>query len=116
MFAEGIAEARRANELADTQTASVVFEGYGLAKSGKIEEARVLLDGLLKRSKERFVPPSHIAMLYNALGERAEAIAWLERGFAQRDPKMTFLKVQPRWNNLRADPRFMDLLKRMGLS
>ena len=73
------------------------------------------LEGLLKLSTERFVPPYLIALVYNGLGERDEALAWLERGFEQRDPSMTFLKVEPKWNNLRDDSRFQDLLRRVGL-
>jgi len=38
----------------------------------------------------------------------------LERGYKERDPKMVFLKVEPKWNNLRDDPRFQDLLCRVG--
>ena len=116
MFPEAIAEARRAGELSDGQTISVAFEGYALAKSGKRDEAQAALASLLKRSKERFVPPYHLALLYNGLGEHDETLAWLERGYEQRDPKMTFLKVEPKWNNLRSDPRFQDLLRRVGFS
>ena len=116
MFAEAIAEARLAGKLSPGQTHSIVFEGYALAKLGKREEARVALDELLRLSKERFVPPSHVALLYNGLGERDEALAWLERGFEQRDPKMAFLKVEPKWNNLRNEPRFTDLMRRVGFT
>ena len=116
MFAEAITEARRARELASGQTISVAFEGYALAKSGKRDEAQATLDFLLKRSKERFVPPYHIALVYNGLGEPDQAFTWLERGFEERDPKMTFLKVEPKWNNLRNDSRFLDLIRRMGFS
>ncbi|MDQ3134030.1 MAG: hypothetical protein M3Q76_04375 [Acidobacteriota bacterium] len=66
-------------------------------------------------SKERHVPPYHIALIYNGLGERDETLVWLERGFQQRDPRMIFLKVEPKWNNLRSDPRFTDLVRRVGL-
>jgi tetratricopeptide (TPR) repeat protein len=116
MFAEAIAEARRATELSKTQTVSVSNEGYALAKLGKPGEARDVLDKLLKLSKERFVPPYHIALIYNGLGDRNQAFEWLERGFEQRDPKMAFLKVDPKWNNLRDDPRFIDLMRRVGFS
>ena len=116
MFADAIAEARRATELSPTQTVSLAFGGYALAKSGKQSEAREVLDKLLKLSKERFVPPYHIAVLYNGLGDRDQALEWLERGLEQRDPKMTFLKVDSKWNNLRDDPRFMDLMRRIGFS
>ncbi len=57
---------------------------------------------------------SHIALVYHGLGEQDETFAWLERGFQQRDPKMTFLKVEPKWNNLRSEPRFVDLMRRMN--
>jgi TolB-like protein/DNA-binding winged helix-turn-helix (wHTH) protein/Flp pilus assembly protein TadD len=116
MYAEASAEARRAKELSPVQTVSVAYDGYALAKSGKRDEARAVLEGLLKLSRERFVPPYHIALIYNALDERAETLAWLERGIEQRDPKITFLKVDPKWNNLRADPRFQDLLRRVGFT
>ena len=116
MFAEAITEARRARELGSEQTISVAFEGYALAKSDKRDEAQAVLDALLKRSKEHFVPPYHIAMVYNGLGDRDQALAWLEHGLEQRDPKMTFLKVEPNWNNLRNDPRFQDLMRRVGFS
>jgi TolB-like protein/Flp pilus assembly protein TadD len=115
MFPEAIAEARRAGELSNGQTISVAYEGYALAKSGKRDEAQAALASLLKLSKERFVPPYHIALVYNGLGESDEALAWLERGFEQRDPKMAFLKVDPKWNNLRGVARFQDLIRRMGL-
>jgi hypothetical protein len=85
-----------------------------LAKSGRRDEARVVLNELLNLSTGRFVPPHHIALIYNGLGEQDETFAWLERGFQQRDPKMTFLKVEPKWNNLRNEPRFIELMQRMN--
>ncbi|MCA1624124.1 MAG: hypothetical protein LC778_10055, partial [Acidobacteria bacterium] len=60
-----------------------------------------------------FVPPYHIALIYNGLGEQDEALAWLERGFEQRDTRMTFLKIDPKLNNLRHEPRFIDLIQKM---
>ena len=101
MYREAVAAAQRAKALAPGQTMSDAYEGYALAKSGKRDEARVVLERLLIPAKTRFVPPYHIALIYNGLDERAEALAWLERGIVQRDPKMTFLKVEPKWNNLR---------------
>ena len=70
---------------------------------------------LLKLSTERYVPPYYIALVYNGLDERDETFAWLERGYEQRDPRMAFLKVEPKWNNLRADPGFQDVVRRVGL-
>ncbi|MFL6230741.1 MAG: tetratricopeptide repeat protein, partial [Pyrinomonadaceae bacterium] len=116
MYVEAVAEARRAKELSPMQTVSDSYSGYALAKSGKRDEARAVLEELLKLSKERFIPPYHVAIIYNGLGERDEALNWLERGYQQRDPKMAFLKIDPKWNNLRSDPHFQDLLRRVGFT
>ena len=114
MYAEAIAEARQARKFSPVQTTAISFDGYALAKSGRRDEARTVLNELLNLSTARFVPPSHIALIYNGLCEQDETIAWLERGFEQRDPKMTFLKVEPKWNNLRTEPRFIELMRRMN--
>ncbi len=114
MYEEAVAEARKAKEFAPAQTVSNAFEGYALAKSGKRAEAQSLLDGLLKLSTTRFVPPDHIALIYNGLGETEKSLDWLEKGYEQKDPKMAFLKVEPKWNNLRNEPRFIDLMRRMN--
>jgi hypothetical protein len=86
------------------------------ASATRRAEARAELAALLKLSAERYVPPYNVAMIYNGLGERDETLAWLERAVEQRDPRMTSLKVEPKWNNLRADPRFQDLLRRVGFT
>ena len=115
MYVEAVAEARRARELNDLSAQPGAYLGYALAKSGQRQEALAELEGLLELLAERYVPPYLVALVYNGLGERDEVLAWLERGFEQRDPKMVFLMVEPKWNNLRGDQRFQDLLRRVGL-
>jgi serine/threonine protein kinase/tetratricopeptide (TPR) repeat protein len=114
MFSEAVAEARKARVRPGVSSHPTAFLGYALAKSGKQAEARTELAALLKLANERYVPPYYIALIYNGLGERDEALTWLERGLEQRDPRMVFLKVERKWNNLRDDPRFQDLLRRVG--
>jgi TolB-like protein/Tfp pilus assembly protein PilF len=114
MYVEAIAEARKARELSGASTHPTAFLAYALAKSGKQAEARSLLEELLKLSQERYVSPYNIALIHNGLGETDKALAWLEKGFQQRDPKMAFLKVERKWNNLRDDTRFQYLLRRVG--
>ena len=88
--------------------------GYALAKSGRTGEARAILDELLASSREHYVSPYSIALTCIALGEREEALAWLERGFEARDHKMNLLKVDPKWNDLHGDARFESLVRRIG--
>src|SRR5260370_1074585 len=71
------------------------------AKWGKQAEAKAVLAKCSALSAERYVPPYYIALIYNGLDERDETLAWLERGFQERDVRLVFLKVEPMWNNLR---------------
>ncbi|MEJ7699710.1 MAG: tetratricopeptide repeat protein [Pyrinomonadaceae bacterium] len=114
MYSEAIAEARQAREFSGVSSHPLAFSGYALAKSGRTAEARAVLDELSKLSTERYVPPYYIALIHNGLGEGEQALTWLERGFEQRDAKMVFLKVEPKWNNLRNEPRFIELMRRMN--
>ncbi|MEJ7578885.1 MAG: tetratricopeptide repeat protein, partial [Pyrinomonadaceae bacterium] len=79
-------------------------------------QAQAVLDELKSLSTQRYVPPHNIAMVYNGLGERDEAFAWLEKAYEERDVRLTFLKVDPKWDSFRPDPRFADLLRRIGLA
>ena len=115
MYADAIAGARLSRKFSPVQTTAHAYEGYALAKLGRRDEASALVAELLKLSGSRFVPPLNIALIYIGLGENEEALTWLERGFEQRDPRMTFLKIDPKLNSLRAEPRFIDLMKRMNL-
>ena len=117
MFAEAAAEARKAIEFSGSvSTQPVAFLAYALAKSGKRAEARAELEKVLRLSTERYVSNYNIALIYHGLGERDEALAWLARGYQNRDPSMLSMKVEPKWNSLHDDPRFHELLRKVGLS
>jgi hypothetical protein len=77
-----------------------------LAKSGRTDEARSILEALSKSSDEKYVAPYTIALAYNGLGRQVEALTWLERAYAQHGVAMGFLKVEPKWNNLPATQDF----------
>jgi DNA-binding winged helix-turn-helix (wHTH) protein/TolB-like protein len=113
MHDEAVAASLRAGEISGNSQ-SEAYRAYALARRGESAEARAVLSKLLKLSETVYVPPYNIAVVYQGLGERAETLAWLERGFDERDPKMTFLKVEPQWNNLRREPRFIELMRRMN--
>jgi eukaryotic-like serine/threonine-protein kinase len=89
--------------------------GYTLAASGKRPEARAILDELKARAARAYVPPSNLALVHLALGEREEALDQLEAAVETRDMLLTFLAVEPRWADLAGHPRFTALLGKLGL-
>lgn len=111
MFAEAIAESEKERVLSGGNVYPVA--GYALARSGKRNEARTELNKLLKLAETKQSSAYNIALLYNALDESEKALEWLERAYQERDTKMTLLKVEPKWNNLRNEARFVDLMKKM---
>ena len=113
MYPEALAAARKARALSAASTFSIGLESYTLAKMGNREEAEKVLREMLEIERTRGMPPTHLATAYNGLGDTETALDWLEKAFAERDPKMTFLKVDPKWNNLRSSPRFIELMRRM---
>ena len=114
MWEEAIASAARARDLSNGNAEAVASIGYAQAKAGRIQEAQSLLDELKNRSETRYVPSYAIAALHNGLGEREKALAALEKAYTDRDSLMVFLKVEPKWDNLRSEPRFVELMKKMN--
>jgi DNA-binding winged helix-turn-helix (wHTH) protein/TolB-like protein len=114
LFAEAIAATRRARVFSPLSSEPIAYGAYALAKAGEIAAARAALDEMLKLSATRYVPPYNFALVYNALGESAKALDQLEKAYAEKDVRMVFLKVEPKWNNLRAEPRFVELTRKMN--
>ncbi len=85
------------------------------AVSGNKGEAQKLLSEMKDLSVRQYVPADRIALIYAGLGDKDEAFAWLEKAYDERSFNMTWLKVEPRWDSLRSDPRFADLVRRLGL-
>ncbi|GAC1670558.1 MAG: hypothetical protein PVS2B2_01220 [Candidatus Acidiferrum sp.] len=115
MYPEAIAELEKALNLSNRHQLIVASLGKVLGDSGKKQEARQLLEELQQRSKHRYVSPCLIALIQIGLGEKDEAIASLEQGYKDRDQWMLYLKVDPHLDELRSDPRFQDLLRRVRL-
>lgn len=116
MFAEAAAEANKAKQLSGGSSHAAALVIYALAQSGEQAEAEATLKELQLSSNARYVPPYHFALACQGLNRRDETFEYLASALEQRDPKLTFLKVEPKWNNLRADPRFQDVLRRVGLA
>ena len=85
------------------------------ARAGRIAEAEAILAELLQASKKEYVPEFNIACLYTALGRKDEAFEWLDKSYQERANGMSELNVYPPVDDLRSDPRFTELLRRMKL-
>ncbi len=96
------------------QRAQVEWLGYAYGAAGRHEEARQILAELEKSAQQRFVSPQSFAIVHLGLGQRAEALGWLERACDQRAVEMLSFPG-PVFDLLQAEPRFRALLGRMGL-
>jgi TolB-like protein/class 3 adenylate cyclase/Flp pilus assembly protein TadD len=114
-YPEAIAEFTRAKELSHGNSEAIGSIGYVEALRGNAAKARAVLDELKALANQHYIPPYSVAMVYHALGEDGEALALLEKGCEERDVRLTLLKVDPRWDTLRSNPRFVAILKHVGL-
>jgi TolB-like protein/DNA-binding winged helix-turn-helix (wHTH) protein/tetratricopeptide (TPR) repeat protein len=89
--------------------------GHAYGVSGDVTAANRVLAQLKQLSKHRYVPAYDIAMVYLGLGEKKQAYDWLENGFRERSAWMVYLNMDPRLNGLRSDPKFIELVRRVGL-
>lgn len=114
-YADAAIEFRKASELSGGSQQAVAMLGFALARAGRKPEAQAMLTSLLARSQHEYLPATSIATIYCGLGDKDHALEWLERGYAARDVRMTFLRVDHRWDSLRSDPRFVSLMRKMRL-
>jgi hypothetical protein len=91
---------------------TISLRGYILAKVGRGDEARALLQALDAVSQQRYVPPYAMALVHAGLGERNAVFEWLNRACDAHDVHLIYLPVDPKWDPYRADPRFTTLLAR----
>ena len=112
---EALAEFEKARALSAANSEAVSMIGYTLALMGDRKGAQATLAELLSRGTEHYVPPFNVAMLYNGLGDVDNTFAWLEKAYADRDVRLTFLKIEKKWDPLRSDERFASLTQRMKL-
>ncbi len=92
----------------------IALRGYVFGRLGRSEEAQNVLQTLLAIARERYVPPYAMAMVHAGLGQFELALQWLERCYDARDVHLIFLTMDPKWDPLRSEPRFSNLLRRCG--
>jgi TolB-like protein/Flp pilus assembly protein TadD len=112
-YAEAIAAYQEAIRLGRDTPEAQIYLGAACARGGERERAQAILRRL--QISNQYVSPAQLAVLYAALGERELAFASLERAYAAHDLQLQFLGVDPAYDSLRSDPRFPNLLRRIGL-
>ena len=113
-YDQALAEFQRAKQAENSAWASAKI-GQVYAILGKNADARRIIAELEEQLKRGAASPDYIAGIYVRLGEKDQALAWLERAYETRSDLLVFVKVDPTWDDIRSDARFQDLLRRIGL-
>jgi TolB-like protein/DNA-binding winged helix-turn-helix (wHTH) protein/Tfp pilus assembly protein PilF len=114
-FDEAISETQKVIKIGGGTAAQQAALGYAYSVSGQQAEAHRVLAELQHASKDRYIPPYSLASIYAGLGQKDRAFEWLEKALKDRDNSMVFLSVDQRLEGLHSDPRFTELVKRVGI-
>ncbi len=114
MYEPAIAAMQKSVQLSQRAPIFVSLLGEAYAVAGRREDAQEILDELKETAKQRYVTPYVLARIFTALNEKDEAFRLLEKAFREHAAWTAFMKSDPRLDNLRSDPRFGDLLRRMN--
>jgi TolB-like protein/Tfp pilus assembly protein PilF len=111
---EAIQSLRKSVDLAGRSTETLAALAVAHAAAGDMKEARVILDDLEKPLSKRYVLPYNIAKIYSASANPDKAFEWLEIAYKEGNPDLIELNSEPLFDGLRSDPRFSDLMQRVG--
>ena len=111
---EAVAAFEKARQVENSIPEVIAALGHGYGVAGRRAEALKTIRELQKRSKKEFVPSYTIATIYTGLGMKEQAIQYLIKSFDEGSYYMIHLKVEPILDPLRTDPRFTDVMRRVG--
>ena len=115
MHEEAIRSMQKVNTLSESPR-NVAYLGYVNAVAGNNDKAFQMLDSLLKLSNENLVQhASSMAVLYIGLADNDQALHWLEMAYEHHEYDLNFIKIDPVFDPIRSNPRFIEILKKMGL-
>jgi eukaryotic-like serine/threonine-protein kinase len=115
-YQEAIAELNQAVTLSGGSTEAISARGYACALAGQREQALQALAQLQERAKQGYVSAYFIARIHLGLGDKEQTFNWLEKAYADGSGWLVFIRAEPQLAGLQADPRFADLLRRVGLA
>ncbi len=113
---DALAQFQKSVELSGRSSEALSYLGYCYGKTGKREEALKLLDENEKRYRDGTGSAYNIAAIYDGLGEKDKTLEWLDRDVQDQSTWATDLLTDQRWDNIRTDPRFVALMKKVGLA
>jgi tetratricopeptide (TPR) repeat protein len=114
LYPEAIAAYKQARAL-NNDPRVLALLGHAYAASGRRDEALKMLKQLQELARQQYVPAYHFVILYAGLVDRDQAFQWLEKTYQDRTSRMTILQVDPFLDPLRSDPRFTEMVNRVGL-
>ena len=112
---KAIQEFQKAVELSGGSTGFMAALGHAYGLAGNKRETESIIDRLKVAAGTSYVSPYDMAIVYTGIGEKDEALHWLELGYSVHDPAMDMLKMEPALDALRSDTRFQNLIRRVGL-
>jgi tetratricopeptide (TPR) repeat protein len=112
--AEAIAELQKAAELQPANLLAQSLLGHALGVSGRTAEARAIRQKMEALSRQRFMPPTLLAVVSLGIGDSSSVFQWADRALLEHDPLLTRLKSDPIVDPIRNDPRFAALVRRVG--
>jgi serine/threonine protein kinase/tetratricopeptide (TPR) repeat protein len=114
-FEKGIAEFEKVRAIAGSSPYGLGGLGNAYARAGRKSGAAQVLDELLRFSGEGYSVSYDIALVYWGLGDKNQALEWLESAYGERSTFLEEITIDPVWDGLRSDPRFVALMKKVGL-
>ena len=114
-YTEAVAEIDRALEKSNRNTRVLATLGHAYGLAGRTADAQQILDELRVRATQEYVSAYYLALVYAGLGMRDQAFEHLDRAIDERQPYLILLNVEPPFLTLHSDPRFRDVLRRIGI-
>jgi len=114
MYPQAVETFQRARQLSGDNPAMLMAYGHTQALAGNVQEARAALQKLLQLAGTRFVPSLYPAAIHVGLGEADEAFRLLELAYQERIDRLVYLNVDPMADPIRSDPRFAQLMAKIG--
>ena len=113
MYPEAITEFEQAGTALKDWPVIIAAAGHAYGRWGHKSDATAALHRMNELTKEEYVTPYGMALIFAGLNDREQAIHWLQKAYEDRSHWLVWLNLDPRFDNVRADPRFADLLRRM---